>query len=195
MKRRLVLLGPPGSGKGTQGELLAARLGIPTISTGALFRDQMARGTALGVEAQTYIAQGHLVPDRVTNAMVANRLTQADAARGFILDGYPRNVPQVAVLDGILDQAGTPIEAALEMRLDEDLIVSRLLKRAEIEGRADDTEPVIRARLEVYHSQTEPIIDVYRSRGLLVSVDSLGTIEEVSEAVMRALGLEQLDNQ
>jgi adenylate kinase len=175
--------------------LLAARLGIPTISTGALFRDQMARGTALGVEAQTYIAQGHLVPDRVTNAMVANRLTQADAAQGFILDGYPRNVPQVAVLDGILDQAGTPIEAALEMRLDEDLIVGRLLKRAEIEGRADDTEPVIRARLEVYHSQTEPIIDVYRSRGLLVSVDSLGTIEDVAEAVMRALGLEQLDSQ
>ncbi|MDR1441367.1 MAG: adenylate kinase [Bifidobacteriaceae bacterium] len=187
MKRRLVLLGPPGSGKGTQGELLSADLGIPTVSTGALFRDQMARGTALGVEAQTYIAQGHLVPDRVTNAMVQSRLGSADAVQGFILDGYPRNVPQVGVLEEILATQGLAIEGAVSLELPEDLIVGRLLKRASIEGRADDTEPVIRERLAVYHRETEPIIDVYRSRGLLLPVDGLGTVSEVADRIRRVL--------
>jgi adenylate kinase len=182
-----VLLGPPGSGKGTQGELLSADLGIPTVSTGALFRDQMARGTALGVEAQTYIAQGHLVPDRVTNAMVQSRLGSADAVQGFILDGYPRNVPQVGVLEEILATQGLAIEGAVSLELPEDLIVGRLLKRASIEGRADDTEPVIRERLAVYHRETEPIIDVYRSRGLLLPVDGLGTVSEVADRIRRVL--------
>jgi adenylate kinase len=188
VKRRLVLLGPPGCGKGTQGQLLADQLGIPTISTGALFRDQMARGTALGVEAQTYIAQGHLVPDRVTNAMVRSRLSSADAAYGFILDGYPRNVPQVGVLDEILLDAQLDIDAALELSLPEDLIVERLAKRALIEGRADDTEPVIRARLEVYARETAPISDVYRSRGKLIEINSLGSITEVAERMKAAVG-------
>lgn len=188
MSQRLILLGPPGSGKGTQGQLLAERLGIPTISTGALFRDQIARGTALGVEAQTYMAQGHLVPDRVTNAMLRSRLASADAAAGFILDGYPRNLAQVELLDSILDQVGGQIDAAVELRLAEELIVERLLKRASMEGRADDTEPVIRSRLAVYHRETAPIADLYRRRGLLIPIDSVGQVEEVAERLAAALG-------
>jgi adenylate kinase len=185
--RRLVLLGPPGSGKGTQGDLLAARLGIPTVSTGALFRDQMARGTALGVEAQTYIAQGHLVPDRVTNAMVKSRLAAADAVPGFILDGYPRNVPQVAVLEEILSARSWSLSGALSLELPEELIVDRLLKRALIEGRPDDTEPVIRQRLAVYHRETEPIIEVYRQAGLLLPVDAVGAVADVTARIEHAL--------
>jgi adenylate kinase len=149
----------------------------------------MARGTALGVEAATYIAQGHLVPDRVVNAMVRSRLATADAAAGFILDGYPRNVPQVGVLDGILADSGLVIEAAVALELPEDLIVSRLLKRASIEGRADDTEPVIRERLAVYHRETEPIAEVYRERGLLVPVDAIGSVDEVSARIHAALAV------
>jgi adenylate kinase len=187
----LVLLGPPGSGKGTQGALLAAELGLPTISTGALFRDQMARGTALAVEAQTYIAQGQLVPDRVVNAMVQARLATADAVGGFILDGYPRNLAQVGVLDEILAGHGWAVEAAVSLELPEDLIVDRLLKRAAIEGRADDTEPVIRQRLAVYHAETEPIIEVYRRRGLLAPVDAVGSVEDVAARVRRGLDVQE----
>jgi adenylate kinase len=188
MSRRLVLLGPPGSGKGTQGQLLSVCLGVPTISTGALFRDQMARGSALGVEAQTYVAQGQLVPDRVTNAMVRDRLSAADAVPGFILDGYPRNVPQVGVLDGIVAEFGWRIDAAVLLRLPEDLIVERLLKRASLEARADDTEPVIRERLAIYRRETEPIARVYLERGSLVQVDGVGSVEEVAARVRDALG-------
>jgi adenylate kinase len=168
--------------------LLAEALGVPTISTGALFREQMARGTALGVEAQTYIAQGHLVPDRVTNDMVRERLAAADAAAGFILDGYPRNVPQVEVLDGLLADFGWSVDAALALELPEDLIVQRLLRRAELEARADDTEPVIRQRLAVYHRETEPIAQVYRQRGSLRRIDARGAIEEVAARVAAAVG-------
>jgi adenylate kinase len=170
--------------------LLSASLSIPAVSTGALFRDQMARGTALGIEAQTYIAQGHLVPDRVTNAMVSARLADSDAAGGFILDGYPRNVPQVAVLEEILSSQGLVLEGAVSMELPEDLIVERLLKRASIEGRADDTEPVIRERLAVYHRETEPIIEVYRSQGLLLPVDAIGTVDEVAGRIAHVLELD-----
>jgi len=141
----------------------------------------MARGTALGVEAQTYIAQGHLVPDRVTNAMVDQRLDGADLAGGFILDGYPRNVDQVAVLDAMLAKRSIDIDAALELTLPEELIVDRLLKRAVIEGRADDTEPVIRERLKVYHAETAPIAALYRGLNALLEVDGLGTVDQVSQ--------------
>jgi adenylate kinase len=133
------------------------------------------------------MAQGHLVPDRVVNAMVQSRLGLADAAVGFILDGYPRNVPQVAVLDSILAEADWAIEAAVSFELPEELIVERLLKRAQIEGRLDDTEPVIRERLAVYHLQTEPIAAVYQSRGLLTPVDAVGSVELVADRVRRAL--------
>jgi adenylate kinase len=153
-----------------------------------LFRGQIARGTALGVEAQTYIAQGHLVPDRVTNAMVRERLAVADAAGGFILDGYPRNVPQVAVLDQILDQLGWKLDAVLELQLPEDLVVERLLGRAVAECRTDDSAPVIRERLAVYHRETEPIAQIYRERGILLPVDGLGTVEEVAAKVRHVLG-------
>jgi adenylate kinase len=188
-RRGLVLLGPPGSGKGTQAAILAERLGIPTISTGALFRDQMGRGTPLGVEAQSYMSKGQLVPDSVTNAMVKDRLSAPDVEAGYILDGYPRNVDQVAVLDSLLVEFGWEPVSALEITLPEDLIVERLLKRAEIEGRADDTAEVIRERLAVYHAQTEPISAVYRDRGALVTVDGLGTVEEVQARILAALGV------
>jgi adenylate kinase len=189
VSRRLVLLGPPGSGKGTQGALLASALSVPTISTGALFRDQIARGTALGVEAQTYIAQGHLVPDRVVNSMVRDRLSQVDAARGFILDGYPRNVAQVGVLDEMVAERGWAVDCAIDLELPEDLIVERLLRRAELESRADDTEPVIRERLAVYHRETEPIAQVYRERGALRAVDAVGGVEAVAARIRQALGV------
>jgi adenylate kinase len=166
---------------------LASWLDVPEISTGALFRDQMARGTASGVEAQTYIAQGRLVPDRVVNAMVRDRLSMSDAASGFILDGYPRNVAQVGVLDGIMAALGWQVDVALELSLAEDLIVARLLRRAELEGRVDDTEPVIRERLAVYHRETEPISEVYRERGVLVPVAAMGTVEQVAQQVRRAV--------
>ncbi|MDR1824057.1 MAG: adenylate kinase [Bifidobacteriaceae bacterium] len=187
MSARLVLLGPPGSGKGTQGALLADFLGVPEISTGAIFRKNLSEGTPLGLEAQTYMSQGHLVPDSVTNAMVADRLSQPDAADGFILDGYPRNVEQAGVLDQMLAEHGWTLSAALELDLDEELAVKRMLHRAEIEGRADDTEPVIRERLTVYHQQTEPISSLYKARGDLVVVDGDGTLEQVTERIKAAL--------
>jgi adenylate kinase len=181
------LLGPPGSGKGTQGERLARALGLPEISTGALFRQQMAQRTALGAEAQIHIAQGRLVPDRVTNAMVRDRLAAADAADGFILDGYPRNLPQVAVLDQILSERGWGVDAVLEFRLPEALIVERLLKRADLEARQDDTEPVILRRLAVYRAETEPIARLYAERGALRVIAAEGTVEEVAARVAAAL--------
>ena len=187
MSCRLVLLGPPGSGKGTQGATLATRLGVPAISTGELFRDQISRGTDLGRQAGEFISQGHLVPDEVTNAMVEVRLDQPDAAQGFILDGYPRNTDQVAVLDQILAKRGLKIDAWVELTLPEPLIVERLLKRAQLEGRADDTEPVILERLSVYHHLTEPIIAIGRARGDLLEIDGMGSVEDVGTRIMAGL--------
>ncbi|GIG37148.1 adenylate kinase [Cellulomonas pakistanensis] len=184
---RLVLLGPPGAGKGTQAARLAERLGVPAISTGDIFRANIKGGTELGRTAQEYTARGELVPDEVTNAMVRDRLAQPDAAQGFLLDGYPRNVAQVGELDAILTDAGRALDAALEITADADVVVERLLKRAEIEGRADDTEPVIRRRLDVYAEQTAPISGVYAERGLLVRVDGIGEVDEVTERLLGAL--------
>ncbi|MDR1293642.1 MAG: adenylate kinase [Bifidobacteriaceae bacterium] len=180
MTKRVVLLGPPGSGKGTQAVGLAKALGVPAISTGAIFRDNLSRGTKLGKTAGSYMAAGQLVPDEVTNAMVADRLAQPDAADGFILDGYPRNLEQVVELDAMLAERGLEIDLALDLALDHVLVVARLLNRAQIEGRADDTEPVIRERLAVYRRSTEPISGAYAARGKLVSVDGDGTIEDVA---------------
>jgi adenylate kinase len=180
MTMRLVLLGPPGSGKGTQAVGLAEALGVPAISTGAIFRDNLARHTELGKAAGEYMSAGQLVPDEITNAMVADRLSQPDVADGFILDGYPRNLEQVAELDAMLAERGIELDLALELTLDHGLVVERLLGRAKIEGRADDTEPVIRERLAVYTQSTAPITGVYAARGTLASVDGDGTVEDVA---------------
>jgi adenylate kinase len=187
MSARLVLLGPPGAGKGTQAVRLAEHLGVPAISTGDIFRANIKGGTELGRTAQEYTARGELVPDEVTNAMVRDRLAQPDAAQGFLLDGYPRNTAQVGELDAILGADGRALDAALEITADADVVVERLLKRAEIEGRADDTEPVIRRRLDVYAEQTAPVSGLYAERDLLVRVDGIGEVDEVTERLLAAL--------
>jgi adenylate kinase len=187
MTKRIVLLGPPGSGKGTQATGLAEALGVPAISTGAIFRDHMARGTELGRQARQFITAGHLVPDELTDALVAARLAEADAAAGFVLDGYPRNPEQVVALDRILSEQGQVLDGALEITLDENLIVERLLRRAEIEGREDDSEPVIRERIAVYHAETAPVSTVYAERGVLNSVSGLGQIDEVAARLQAAV--------
>jgi len=187
MSARLVLLGPPGAGKGTQAVRLAEHLGVPAISTGDIFRANIKGGTELGRTAQEYTARGALVPDSVTNAMVRDRLAQADTAEGFLLDGYPRNVAQVAELDAVLADAGLALDAALEITADADVVVERLLKRAEIEGRADDTEEVIRERPELYVRETAPLAAAYTERGLLVQVDGMGSIDEVEARINAAL--------
>ncbi|HLR58152.1 MAG TPA: adenylate kinase [Beutenbergiaceae bacterium] len=187
MSARLILLGPPGAGKGTQAEKIGERLNIPAISTGDIFRANVAERTELGETAQRYMDAGEYVPDEVTNAMVADRLGQDDARTGFLLDGYPRTEPQVAELDRMLADAGVGLDAVVELTADNEEVVARLLGRAQEQGRTDDTESVIRRRLEVYAEQTEPLVRLYRERGLLVEVDGLGEIEEVTERLLRAL--------
>ena len=188
MSTRLVLLGPPGAGKGTQAARLAERFGVPAISTGDLFRANIKGGTPLGRTVQEYTSRGALVPDSVTNDMVRDRLAQDDAAEGFLLDGYPRNVAQVGELDAILADAGLTLDLAVEITADADIVAERLLKRAEIEGRDDDTEDVIRHRLDVYAQETAPIAQVYAERGLLVQVDGIGDVDAVTERLVAAIG-------
>jgi len=185
---RLVLLGPPGAGKGTQAARLAERLGVPAISTGDIFRANIKGGTPLGRTVQEYTSRGALVPDSVTNEMVRDRLAQEDVADGFLLDGYPRNVAQVAELDAILADAGLSLDLAVEITADPDVVVERLLRRAEIEGREDDTEDVVRHRLDVYAQETAPIAQVYAGRGLLAQVDGLGDVDAVTERLIAAIG-------
>ncbi len=187
MSARLILLGPPGAGKGTQAEKIGERLNIPAISTGDIFRANVAERTELGETAQRYMDAGEYVPDEVTNAMVADRLGQDDARTGFLLDGYPRTEPQVAELDRMLADAGVGLDAVVELTADNEEVVARLLGRAQEQGRTDDTESVTRRRHEVYAEQTEPLVRLYRERGLLVEVDGLGEIEEVTERLLRAL--------
>jgi adenylate kinase len=184
---RLVLLGPPGAGKGTQAKRLAESLGVPAISTGDIFRANVSSDTELGVLAKSYMDAGEYVPDSVTNDMVRGRLAEPDASNGFLLDGYPRTTAQVEVLDGILAETGSALDAVVELTADADEVVQRLLKRAEIEGRADDTEEVIRRRLEVYAEQTAPLTDVYRARGLVRKVDGMGAVDEVTDRLAKAL--------
>ncbi|MGV8976949.1 MAG: adenylate kinase [Cellulomonas sp.] len=187
MSARLVLLGPPGAGKGTQAARLAASLGVPAISTGDIFRANILGGTPLGRKVQEYTSAGALVPDELTNAMVRDRLAEHDVAGGFLLDGYPRNVAQVAELDDILTSTGRSLDVAVEVTADATAVVARLLKRAEIEGRADDTEPVIRHRLDVYAEQTAPIAGLYASRDLLVQVDGIGAVDDVTARLLAAI--------
>ena len=188
MSTRLVLLGPPGAGKGTQAARLAERFGVPAISTGDIFRANIKGGTPLGRTVQEYTSRGALVPDSVTNDMVRDRLAQDDVTEGFLLDGYPRNVAQVDELDVILADAGLTLDLAVEITADPDIVAERLLKRAETEGRADDTEDVIRHRLDVYAEETAPIARVYAERGLLVQVDGIGDVDAVTERLVAAIG-------
>ena len=176
---RIVLMGPPGAGKGTQAVSLANQLGIPHISTGDIFRSNVSAETELGLLAKKYMDAGEYVPDSVTNDMVRNRLAEPDAAVGFLLDGYPRTVAQVAELDAILSKLGSQVDLVIELTVDIDEVVSRLVQRAAEQGRTDDSEDVIRRRLEVYAEQTAPLIEAYRARGLLKAVDGMGEIEQV----------------
>ncbi|HLV56149.1 MAG TPA: adenylate kinase [Actinotalea caeni] len=185
---RIILIGPPGAGKGTQAARLAERLGVPAISTGDIFRANVAQRTELGQQAQRYMDAGEYVPDEVTNAMVADRLAAEDASAGFLLDGYPRTEAQVAELDRMLERSGASIDVVLELTADTDELVTRLLGRAAEQNRSDDTEPVIRRRLEVYSEQTAPLVTLYDERGLLVRVDGLGTVDEVTQRILDALG-------
>ena len=187
MSARMVLLGPPGAGKGTQAARIAERLNIPAISTGDIFRANVAGATELGTQAKAYMDKGEYVPDSITNAMVADRIAQADCVNGFLLDGYPRTTAQVGELDSMLKASGLALDVVVEITADAEAVVARLLKRAGEQGRADDTEPVIRRRLEVYAESTAPLADLYAERDLLVQVDGMGEIDVVTGRIMEAL--------
>lgn len=179
---RIVLVGPPGAGKGTQAALLSEKLGVPHISTGDLFRANISENTELGQTAKSYIDAGNLVPSSVTNDMVAERIGEGDAAEGFLLDGYPRSVEQADALSELLAKNDLTIDAVLEFAIDDDTVVERMLAR----GRADDTEEVIRHRMDVYRSETAPLLDYYT--GKVVKIDAVGEVNEISERAMKALG-------
>jgi len=187
LTNRLLIMGPPGAGKGTQAKVLAERLGIPTISTGDIFRSNVGQGTPLGQQAKAFMDRGEYVPDELTNAMVRERLGQDDVQEGFLLDGYPRTLAQVAYLDEVLAEHGASLDRVVELTVDTDEVVDRLLKRAALEGRADDTEDVVRRRLEVYAEQTAPLTRVYRDRGILVQVDGMGSVDEVAKRALEAI--------
>ncbi|QIK64236.1 adenylate kinase [Leucobacter viscericola] len=189
---RLLIIGPPGAGKGTQASKIAERYGVPAISTGDIFRSNIKGGTELGVKVQQIIERGELVPDSLTNEIVADRIAQSDAENGFLLDGYPRTVDQVLALDAMLAPKNAALDAVILLEADADVVVARLLKRAELEGRADDTEEVIRHRQNVYAEQTAPLIELFSERGILVAVDGLGSVEEVAERIASGLDA-QLD--
>ena len=184
---RFLLIGPPGAGKGTQAARLAESYGIPAISTGDIFRFNVKNETELGKLAKSFMDRGEYVPDSVTNDLVRDRLNMDDAAPGFLLDGYPRTADQVNELDSILDEHGKSLDAVILLTADTDEIVRRLLNRAIEQGRADDTEDVIRRRLEVYEAETAPLTSVYASRGLVIMVDGLGAIDEVTGRIVEAL--------
>jgi len=184
---RLIIMGPPGAGKGTQAKFIADHFGIPAISTGDIFRANVSQGTPLGVKAKQYMDAGEYVPDEVTNLMVRNRIDEPDAEHGFLLDGYPRTLAQVDELDGMIKFTGHQLDAVVVLTVDQDEIVERLLQRAQVEGRADDTEDVIRRRQEVYLEQTEPLIDVYKQRGLVQEIDGMGEVEDVTKRIFDAL--------
>ncbi|MFE7317028.1 adenylate kinase [Streptomyces sp. NPDC057555] len=213
---RIVLVGPPGAGKGTQAAYLAKNLAIPHISTGDLFRANISQGTPLGVEAKSYMDAGNLVPDSVTIGMAEDRMEQADAAEGFLLDGFPRNLGQAEALDAYLRDKGLKLDAVLDLEVPEDEVVKRIAGRricrkdsshvfhveynqpkaegvcdacgGELYQREDDREDTVRKRLEVYHSETEPIIDYYKAQDLVVTIPALGKVAEVTQRAMNALG-------
>lgn len=184
---RLLIIGPPGAGKGTQAALLAESFGIPAISTGDIFRYNVKNETELGLKAKAFMDRGEYVPDSLTNDLVRDRLAKADAEAGFLLDGYPRTVDQVQELDAILSESGRRLDVVVQLTADNDELVRRLANRAELEGRADDTPDVIRRRLEVYDEQTAVLIDIYAARGLVARIDGLGEIADVTGRIIEAL--------
>ena len=184
---RLIIMGPPGAGKGTQAKFIAEHFKIPAISTGDIFRANVSEGTPLGVEAKRFMDAGEYVPDEVTNRMVRNRIDEPDAASGFLLDGYPRTVAQVEELDGMIRFTGHRLDAVICLTVDQDEIVSRLLQRAQVEGRADDTEDVIRHRQDLYLKETAPLIEIYKQRDLVHEVDGIGEVDEVTARIFQAL--------
>ncbi|KRE51534.1 adenylate kinase [Arthrobacter sp. Soil736] len=184
---RMLIIGPPGSGKGTQAERISERLGLAAISTGDIFRANVKGETRLGIEAKKYMDAGDFVPDSVTNKMVRDRLSEADVQDGFLLDGYPRTTAQVVYLDHIIAGKDDKLDVVLQLTADDEELVARLLGRAQETGRSDDNEAVIRHRLDLYHGQTEAVVATYAERGILVRVDGIGGIGEVTDGVMSIL--------
>ena len=185
---RLVLLGPPGSGKGTQATRLKDQLGIAHISTGDLLRAEVAAGTELGKAAKAVMDAGNLVSDEILLGMLESRLGQDDVAKGFILDGYPRNVAQANALDGLLARIGQPLDAVVQLDVASELLVERIAGRAQEQGRADDNPESVRQRLQVYTNQTAPVVDFYANRGTLARVDGVGSLDEVQHRIFKAIG-------
>ncbi|MEO9247642.1 adenylate kinase [Citricoccus nitrophenolicus] len=184
---RMLIMGPPGSGKGTQASRIADKLGIVAISTGDIFRYNVKEMTPLGKEAKKYMDNGDFVPDEVTNRMVAERIRQSDVEHGFLLDGYPRTSGQVEALDGFLTEDGHALNVVIELTVPDDELVARLLGRAESDGRSDDTEEVIQHRLDLYHEQTEAVIESYVARGIVQRVDGTGQIDDITERLLQAV--------
>jgi adenylate kinase len=184
---RLLIVGPQGSGKGTQGVRIAEALGVPVVSTGDVFRANVAGGTDLGVQVKEIIDAGQLVPDELTSAVVRDRLSKEDAAGGFLLDGYPRNLPQVMHLDEFLGGREEKLDAVIVLEVPREESIARLSKRALEQGRADDTEAVIAQRLAIYESETAPIIGVYATRGIVDEIDGTGSVDEITDRILAAL--------
>ncbi len=186
---RMLLVGPPGAGKGTQSVLLSTAFGIPAVSTGDIFRANVRDETPLGVEAKGFMDRGEYVPDSLTNALVADRLANDDCESGFLLDGYPRTLDQVRALDEVLAAQGNQLDVVVELTVNPDIVIDRIRVRSSEQGRTDDTEDVMRNRLELYARETAPLIQVYGARGILVSVDGIGLIDDVTGRIVDGLGL------
>jgi adenylate kinase len=184
---RILLIGPPGAGKGTQAALLAQHFGIPAISTGDIFRENVRNETPLGLEAKAFMDRGEYVPDSLTNALVRDRLNQEDAVAGFLLDGYPRTIDQVEELDDILEETDKKLDVVVQLTADSEELLRRLSGRAQDQGRSDDTPEVIKRRLDVYEEQTAPLIDIYASRSLVAKVNGLGEIADVTNRIIEVL--------
>lgn len=187
MTGRFLIIGPPGAGKGTQAALLAGRFGIPAIATGDIFRENIKNETPLGLEVKSIVDAGDYVPDALTNELVKDRLAKPDASGGFLLDGYPRTLSQVAFLDDLLAQDGQKLDAVIRLVVDVEVVVERLRKRAAQQGRSDDTEEAIRHRQEVFRRETAPLIEVYEAAGLLVTIDGIGEVGEIAERILDGL--------